>query len=226
MFLPIYGRFAGIYRSFRHSSWHTQADIALCECARFCNRETGQEIYNTMVFELSLEDQLSDEPVSSQFFHDVGLKPDLSINVEKLNPLDHWRNTFKGKVESARSETPITNDVLRTFRSSARITHGRLTNYFANGRDGVMLPFPVFETNMPIYAGASGGPVFNSKGHVIAVNCTRFEGSDVAYHTDVSTALDLFIPNTVALGGEEIKRRTLSDLAQLGAVSIYGLSSK
>lgn len=40
--LPIYGRFAGVYRCFRHSSWHSIADIALCECTRFRDEKTGQ----------------------------------------------------------------------------------------------------------------------------------------------------------------------------------------
>ena len=179
--LPIYGRFAGRYRPFHHSSWHSSADIALCECARFAHRDSGEEILNTVVFDLSLKHQRLGEPVSSQFFHDPALKPDQSIPNEPTNPLRRWVTRSTLRVESAAQGTPDPDDIPRGFSPSARITHGKLTNYFARGRDSVMLPFPVFETNMPIYGGSSGGPVFNSEGHVIAINCTRFEGNDVAY---------------------------------------------
>ena len=86
-----------------------------------------------------------------------------------------------------------------------------------------MLPFPAFESNMPIYAGASGGPVFNTQGKVIAINCTRFEGTDVAYHTDITCLLDLPVDNTVTESDQIPRARTIRELAELGFISVEGL---
>ena len=219
--LCTYGSHAGVYRSLKHSYWHSDADIAVSETSRFAN-ENGEEILND-VLSLSVLPQSVDEPISTQFFHDPDLEPDQSILNEPGNPLVSWRFEFDLQFQASGPSTPNTDGDVKRFTPAARITRGRLTNYFPNGRDTVMLPFPAFESNMPIYAGASGGPVFNTQGKVIAINCTRFEGTDVAYHTDITCLLDLPVDNTVTESDQIPRARTIRELAELGFISVEGL---
>jgi hypothetical protein len=51
---------------------------------------------------------------------------------------------------------------------------GRILEYLPNGRDSVMLPGPCWRTSMTIHGGASGGPVFDERGRVFAINSTGF----------------------------------------------------
>jgi hypothetical protein len=46
---------------------------------------------------------------------------------------------------------------------------GILEEEYPEGRDRRMLPNPCWKTNLPIHAGASGGPVFNQEGEVIGL---------------------------------------------------------
>jgi S1-C subfamily serine protease len=53
---------------------------------------------------------------------------------------------------------------------SLDIFSGILEEEYPQGRDTRMLPNPCWKTNLPIHAGASGGPVFNQEGKVIGLN--------------------------------------------------------
>jgi hypothetical protein len=60
------------------------------------------------------------------------------------------------------------------------------------------LRFPYFETSVEIRSGASGGPVFNSCGQVIGVNCRGWdfrggehEGNSLSYIVPISNVLDI-----------------------------------
>lgn len=46
----------------------------------------------------------------------------------------------------------------------ARVGFGTVIEHFPNGRDTVMLSFPCFQTDMPVYGANSGGPVFDDNG--------------------------------------------------------------
>jgi S1-C subfamily serine protease len=52
---------------------------------------------------------------------------------------------------------------------SLDIFSGILEEAYPQGRDKRMLPNPCWKTNLPIHAGASGGPVFNQEGKVIGL---------------------------------------------------------
>ena len=82
-----------------------------------------------------------------------------------------------------------------------------------------MLPFPCFESDTPIYGGTSGGPVFDSQGRVFAVNCSRLEGTDIAYHTHIAGLLDLELGNTVHPDDTLPRTRTVRELAKLGMIA-------
>jgi Trypsin-like peptidase domain len=96
---------------------------------------------------------------------------------------------------------------------------GRLIDYFPRRRDAAMLHWPVYETSMPIHAGASGGPVVSERGTVFAVNTSGVEGAtDISYVTPIDFILDAVIEG-VSLGeGEPARAVTLRELAELGLV--------
>jgi hypothetical protein len=219
--LCTFGPLAGTYRALRRSHWHPTADIAVSETAQFVDAD-GDYILNE-VLALTVLPQLGDEPISTQFFHDSDLQPNRAIVSEQSNPMLSWDFEIDLAFRAAGPNTPQTTGTVHRFSPSARITRGALTRHYPAGRDRVMLPFPVFESNMPIYAGASGGPVFNTRGEVIAVNCTRIEGSDVSYHTDISCILDLIVENTFTQRDPVPRARSVRELAALQAVSISGL---
>jgi len=216
-----YGPAAGVYRSLKRSHWHPTADIAISETAQY-QTAAGKPLL-AQPLALSVLPQLPDEPISSQFFHASALVPDKTIENEKFNPLREWRLSLEIGFLSAAPSTPETNSHIVNLSWSSRITRGNLTRYYPSGRDTVMLPFAVFESNLPIYAGASGGPVFNSSGQVIALNCSRIEGADVSYHTDITNILELIVENTCAEGDSAPRSRSIRELAEKRFVSIAGI---
>jgi len=91
---------------------------------------------------------------------------------------------------------------------------GEFEEMHPQSRDAIMLPFPCYRSSISIPAGASGGPVFDSKGRVFGVNRTGYDGTEVSYLARVEEALTLtaagmkFGPNDVPTD------RTLLELAQ------------
>ena len=55
-----------------------------------------------------------------------------------------------------------------------------------------MMPFPCFRSDIPIYGANSGGPVFDTSGRVCGVNCTSYQGQDIAFHMPLKGILDLW----------------------------------
>jgi hypothetical protein len=78
------------------------------------------------------------------------------------------------------------------LRFKTRMEHGHVRAFFTEARDLVMLPFPCFQTEMPIYSANSGGPVFDAKGRICGVNCSSYEGTDISFHVPARGLLDLW----------------------------------
>ena len=74
---------------------------------------------------------------------------------------------------------------------AVRLSVGYVREIFEEMRDRVMLPFPCIQTDVRIYGGNSGGPLFDIRGRVCAVHCTSFGGNDIAFHVPVEGALEL-----------------------------------
>lgn len=53
---------------------------------------------------------------------------------------------------------------------------GEVSRIYADGRDRVMMPGPCIEVVFDTLSGMSGGPVFNSDGHLIGINSTSMDG--------------------------------------------------
>lgn len=69
---------------------------------------------------------------------------------------------------------------------------------FVENPEHPFLRFPYFETTVEIRSGASGGPIFNSQGRVIGVNCRGWdfrggehEGNSLSYIVPISNILNI-----------------------------------
>jgi hypothetical protein len=78
------------------------------------------------------------------------------------------------------------------LRFATRINHGQVLEVYPEGRDRVILPFPCFRSDIPIYGANSGGPVFNAAGQVCGVNCTSYDGQDISFHVPLEGVLNLW----------------------------------
>jgi len=71
---------------------------------------------------------------------------------------------------------------------------------YVDDSENPSMPCPYFETTIEIKSGASGGPVFDTRGRVIGVNCrgwdfmdTEHEGDNLSYIIPVSQALPITV---------------------------------
>ena len=116
---------------------------------------------------------------------------------------------------------------------------GRFLRY-VNPSENPNLRFPYFETTIEIRSGASGGPVFDSTGRIVAINCRGWdfrgseeEGNNLSYVVPITHMLDLEIdPFLVPPGSPEATQipleragqtLTIRDLARYGHVLIESL---
>jgi S1-C subfamily serine protease len=120
-------------------------------------------------------------------------------------------------------DTKVTKEDEKTaVHVSPTLVEGVLLDYFPHGRDRAMIHWPVYETNMIIQSGCSGGPVFSEKGTVFAVVTSSFEGIEsdgpVSYITPIDYILDAVISN-VKIGEEASPQEfTIRELAQQGQI--------
>ncbi|MDA0733220.1 MAG: serine protease [Chloroflexi bacterium] len=100
--------------------------------------------------------------------------------------------------------------------------------------DHPFMQYPYFETTIKLRSGASGGPVFDSKGRVIGINCRGWdfgvedEGTELSSMVPVSAALDLKceplqLPScsweaSQIPEGLELATLTIRDLAKFGHI--------
>lgn len=97
---------------------------------------------------------------------------------------------------------------------------GKLIKYFPRGRDRTMLPNPCWQTNIYIHGGASGGPVFNSKGAVIGINSTSLNiAPDCSHISTIEHALSLEISG-LKINGNAQTKFSLRELGKLRIISI------
>ncbi len=195
-----------VARPLIYSCLHPVYDLALCETAQFKTSD-GADV-RTMPLALTLDVPKLGTQIATHAFHDSTAP----VHKDKRRPLHHARFKFKGTFAMDEKREAV-------MSWHSRVTAGYIKNYFPAGRDRVMAPFPCFESDTPIYGGTSGGPVFDDHGRVFAVNCTGFEGADIAYHTHIAGILDLELGNTIIPGETEPQTRTVRELAKLGWIA-------
>lgn len=111
---------------------------------------------------------------------------------------------------------------------------------FVSQPEHPFLQFPYFESTVELRSGASGGPVFNSAGRIVAVNCrgwdfrgSEHEGNHLSYLVPIAQILDLEVdPFMVPPGSWEATQipsekagqsLRIRDLARYGHVLIEPL---
>ncbi len=95
---------------------------------------------------------------------------------------------------------------------------GNVVEQFPLGRDRVMLPWPCYQVDYHLHAGASGGPTFDASGAVFAINCSSHEPqTNVAYVTSIDMILGCEIPN-ISIDGKHYPVGTIMDLVNAGIV--------
>lgn len=68
---------------------------------------------------------------------------------------------------------------------------GLVTTCFPDGRDKVMLPSACYQIAMGIIGGASGGPVFDALGKVVAINSTSYENDNITFVSCIQELMQL-----------------------------------
>lgn len=96
---------------------------------------------------------------------------------------------------------------------------GNLIEYFANGRDKVMLPGPCYRTSIVIHGGASGGPVFSPSGDVFGINSTGYGDEDISFVTRLYEITELTIDG-VTIGDGKERSVEVTELIQGGHIAV------
>lgn len=117
--------------------------------------------------------------------------------------------------------TTVTQTAITHVEFRAKFYAGKIEEYYPNGRDKVLLPYPCYRTSIVLHGGSSGGPVFGQNSNVIGVNSTGVEGEDnISYVSRIQDVFDLQIPNVVLPGSTEPKSICLRGLKEIDHVAI------
>lgn len=165
-----------IPRVLRKSWRHDTFDLALSET--LVGDELG-EVSTTPVL-LTLDEPVAGAQIATHAF--------VSTQQEFTNEKIEGTTTASFQGALAIPELGVEYDL--SF--SARAGFGYVTDVFPDKRDSVMMPFPCVQSDIPIYGANSGGPVYDSKGRVCAINCTSYAGADISFHMPTKGVLDLF----------------------------------
>jgi trypsin-like peptidase len=166
-----------ISRPLKVTARHHIFDLAVCTTLR---PEIDGRLLVSNVQPMTLVVPAVGSRISTHSFHD----PFADTTIEKRAPIFNLKLRFSGAFEGDPG-LEVTLDF------AARWTEGCITEHLFGGRDKVMLPGSCVQSDIPVYAGMSGGPVFDDRGRVFAVNCTSFAGSDIAYHVPIGGILAL-----------------------------------
>jgi hypothetical protein len=73
---------------------------------------------------------------------------------------------------------------------------GEIIEYYPDGRDKILMPWPCYRTNIHLHGGSSGGPVAGADGNIFGINCRSFEpDTDISFITPIENILDGFLEN-------------------------------
>lgn len=164
-------------RLIRRSHRHSKFDLALCETERFVD-EKGRPI-PTQPLEMTTEMP----PVGSPVFTHAFSSRATSFAGEKFEGIP--AGTYNGGFSIPE------RGINQKIEFMARLGFGQVMEIFKEARDKVMMPFPCFRSDIPVYGGNSGGPVFDYKGRICGVNCSQFQGTDIAFHVPLEGILSL-----------------------------------
>jgi hypothetical protein len=163
-------------RLLRKTSQHKLYDLALSETVGL----DGYDADPTWTFAMTMGEPKVGDPVGTYSF----LSTDQKFDGEK----------YAGISSDKFSATLAIQDLRLIYRLNfaARVNRGEVLEVFPDGRDRVMMPFPCFRSDIPIYGANSGGPVFDKAGRVCGINCTSYEGQDISFHMPMKGVLELW----------------------------------
>lgn len=186
-----------VVRPLRKTDKHETFDLALSETLP----PLDDAPYPTIPHLLTLDEP----PIGSRVHTHSFLAPTQDFSGERNRGI----STFEFKGEGYISDSQLRFDV----GYMARVGFGTVKEWFPEGRDKVMLPFPCFQSDMPVYGANSGGPVFDEKGRVCAINCTSYEGADMSFHVPLKGALELWAREIELIPEDPVSRnRTVFEL--------------
>lgn len=105
-----------------------------------------------------------------------------------------------------------------SVRIFPKLYSGKILEEHREGRDRIMLPGPCYRTDLGIEGGTSGGPVFDSNGHVFAINSTGIDGTEIAYVSHIQSIGGLPINQYQLENGEILENVTCASLIQKGHI--------
>jgi hypothetical protein len=200
------GSGAAIPRVLRKSHKHKIFDLALSETQVV----GGPHAYPTQPSSMTLEEPKIGDPLFTHAF----LSPNQNFSDEKYQGIS--TAGFNGLLSIP--------DLNLTYELSyqARVGFGHLTEIFEEPRDSVLLPFPCFQSDIPIYGANSGGPVFDKKGRICAVNCTSCAGDNISFHIPIRGVLELGARDIEFIPEDPVPRwRTVAELGLARRASFY-----
>jgi len=116
--------------------------------------------------------------------------------------------------------TTVTQSENAEVKYNAKFYVGSVQEYYPNGRDRVMLPYPCYRTSIVLHGGSSGGPVFGKNKKVVGINSTAFEcDADISYISRIQDTLDLRIRDVVMPENSEPSEICLRDLMKINHVA-------
>jgi hypothetical protein len=199
---PIYamqalGSGTAIPRVLRKSDKHKIFDLALTETQVV----GGTHAYPTRPLPMTIDEPKIGDPLFTHAF----LSRDQKFSDEKYQGIS--TSSFDGLM--AIPDLSLTYEL--SFQS--RVGFGHLTEIFKEARDRVLLPFPCFQSDLPLYGANSGGPVFDKKGRICGINCTSFVGESISFHIPLKAILELGARDIEFIPEDPVPRwRTVTEL--------------
>jgi hypothetical protein len=99
--------------------------------------------------------------------------------------------------------------------------NGVLQKLFSERGPSAKLNPPYYQTNIHLYGGSSGGPVFNFDGEVFGVASCSYDGAeDIAFVTPAAALLDIEVPERIGEGEAGAQLVKLRDIAARGLIVV------
>lgn len=109
----------------------------------------------------------------------------------------------------------------QTIHLRPHFYEGKIDEFFPNGRDRSMMPWPTYQTDIHIHGGASGGPVIDQSGKVFGINCSSMEPhTDISYVVPIDDFQYAYFNNYRTSPSEPPRRIQMSEFIETGQVAL------
>ena len=128
-------------------------------------------------------------------------------------PISTWAYPLHSKLRK-----PDGTEILQT---QPDFYNGILQEIYTGRGPSSKLQAPYYLTNIHLYGGSSGGPVFNENGHVFGVASCSYEGAeDVAFVTPIDSIFDIEVQNVDLGDGRGPRTVTVRDIGNDGRIAV------